>query len=46
LEKGTDELYVLRVGDVVWSEWGEPQRVLKTLANLGVQPDWMQAAAA
>jgi len=46
LEKAIDELYVLRVSDVVWSDWGEPQRVLGTLANLGVQTDWMQAVAA
>ena len=46
LEKATEELYVLRVADVVWSDWGEPQRVLGTLANLGVQMDWMQAVAA
>jgi mannose-1-phosphate guanylyltransferase len=41
LEKAADELYVLRVADVVWSDWGEPQRVLGTLTNLGVQADWM-----
>ena len=46
LEKATDELYVLRVGDVAWSDWGEPQRVLGTLESLGLQPDWMQALAA
>jgi len=46
LEKATGELYVMRVSDVVWSDWGEPQRVLGTLANLGLQPDWMQAVAA
>jgi len=46
LEKATDELYVLRVADVAWSDWGEPQRVLGTLENLGLQPDWMQAVAA
>lgn len=46
LEKATDELYVLRVSDVVWSDWGEPQRVLGTLENLGVQTDWMRAVAA
>jgi len=46
LEKATDELYVLRVADVIWSDWGEPQRVFGTLANLGAQPDWMQAVAA
>ena len=45
LEKAVDELYVLRVGDVVWSDWGEPQRVLGTLEKLGLQPAWLRAAA-
>jgi hypothetical protein len=36
----------MRVGDVGWSDWGEPQRVLGTLTNLGVQTAWMQALAA
>ncbi|CAN5512169.1 mannose-1-phosphate guanylyltransferase [soil metagenome] len=44
LEKAADELYVLRVSDVVWSDWGEPQRVLGTLENLGLQMDWMAYA--
>ena len=46
LEKCADELYVLRVSDVNWSDWGEPQRVLGTLENLGVQTEWMQMVAA
>lgn len=46
LEKASEELYVLRVGDVGWSDWGEPQRVLGTLANLGLQTEWMRAVAA
>ena len=46
LEKAADELYVLRVADVGWSDWGEPQRVLGTLENLGLRPDWMPALAA
>lgn len=46
LEKAIDELYVMRVSDVVWSDWGEPQRVLGTLENLGIQTDWMRAVAA
>lgn len=46
LEKCTDELFVLRVGDVGWSDWGEPHRVLDTLAGIGVQAEWMQAMAA
>jgi mannose-1-phosphate guanylyltransferase len=46
LEKATGSLCVLRVADVAWSDWGEPQRVLGTLENLGLQPDWMRAIAA
>ena len=46
LEKAATELFVLRVGDVGWSDWGEPQRVIGTLNGLGVRPDWMQALAA
>jgi len=46
LEKSADRLLVLRVGDVGWSDWGEPHRVLGTLSGLGVRPDWMQALAA
>lgn len=45
LEKCAEELFVLRVSDVSWSDWGEPQRVLGTLTSLGVQTDWMRAAA-
>jgi hypothetical protein len=45
LEKCTEELFVLRVSDVTWSDWGEPQRVLGMLSSLGVQMDWMPMAA-
>ena len=31
------DLAVMRVGDVGWSDLGEPARVLATLAQLGVQ---------
>ncbi|HKX82749.1 MAG TPA: sugar phosphate nucleotidyltransferase [Pyrinomonadaceae bacterium] len=46
LEKESESLLVMRVGDVGWSDWGEPQRVLGTLMNLGIRKDWMQAVAA
>lgn len=46
LEKAAEELYVLRVGNVVWSDWGEPQRVLGTLEDLGIEPRWKFALAA
>jgi mannose-1-phosphate guanylyltransferase len=45
LEKESDHLLVMRVGDVGWSDWGEPQRVLGTLVNLGVQTEWMAMAS-
>lgn len=32
-----EDLMVMRVGDVGWSDLGEPKRVLSTLAGLGIQ---------
>lgn len=46
LQKCDRELYVLRVASVVWSDLGEPQRVLGTLSANGFQPEWMRAVAA
>ncbi|MGQ0543617.1 MAG: sugar phosphate nucleotidyltransferase [Blastocatellia bacterium] len=46
LEKATRHLMVMRVGEVGWCDWGEPHRVLGTLANLGIQTEWMRALAA
>lgn len=46
LEKSAEQLLVLRVGDVGWSDWGEPQRVLRSLSSLGARPQWMRALAA
>jgi mannose-1-phosphate guanylyltransferase len=46
LEKSPEVLYVMRVSDITWSDWGEPQRVLGTLNDLGLKPDWMTAYAA
>jgi mannose-1-phosphate guanylyltransferase len=37
LAKSAAELFVMRVGGVAWSDWGEPQRVLGTLAALGLR---------
>ena len=45
LEKSAEELYVLRVGDVGWSDLGEPQRVFGTLESLGVRTEWMTYAS-
>lgn len=46
LEKSVDKLMVMRVGDVGWCDWGEPERVVGTLNDLGLQPQWMHALAA
>lgn len=46
LERSVDRLMVMRVSDVNWSDWGEPQRVLGTLKSIGIQTEWMQALAA
>lgn len=46
LEKSAAQLMVMRVGEVGWCDWGEPERVVGTLINLGLQPQWMQALAA
>jgi len=31
------DLAVLAVSEVGWSDWGEPQRVLTTLARLNIE---------
>ena len=36
-------LAVLPVVGVRWSDWGEPGRVLGTLARIGVRPQWAEA---
>lgn len=40
-----NDLAVMPVKDVGWSDWGDPGRVLSTLARLGVQAAWAQAAS-
>jgi mannose-1-phosphate guanylyltransferase len=39
-------LAVLPVHGLTWSDWGRPERVLKTLAGLGVEPTWARRQAA
>lgn len=38
------DLAVLPVGDVGWSDWGDPGRVLSTLAQIGVRAEWAAPA--
>jgi mannose-1-phosphate guanylyltransferase len=46
LECRPANLAVLPVRGIVWSDWGEPSRVLSTLARLGVGPAWAESTAA
>jgi mannose-1-phosphate guanylyltransferase len=39
-------LAVLPVRGVAWSDWGEPARVLRTLARLGICPAWPELVTA
>lgn len=41
----SEDLMVMRVGDVGWSDLGEPNRVLATLARLGVQSKLAMSAS-
>jgi mannose-1-phosphate guanylyltransferase len=41
----SDDLMVMRVGDVGWSDLGEPNRVLSTLARIGVQSELAMSAS-
>ena len=40
-----DDLMVMRVGDVGWSDLGEPNRVLATLARIGMQSELAMSAS-
>jgi len=40
-----EDLKVMRVGDVGWSDLGEPARVLATLARMGVQTEMAMSAS-
>ncbi len=43
LEKSPESLAVLPVRGVRWSDWGEPGRVLTTLADAGIRPAWAES---
>ncbi len=45
LAKRSANLAVLRVRGVKWSDWGQPKRVIETLARLGVEPAWAERMA-
>ena len=41
LTKCPNELAVLAVSEVGWSDWGAPQRVQSTLARMGIRAGWI-----
>jgi mannose-1-phosphate guanylyltransferase len=43
LEQKPGHLAVLPVGGVLWSDWGEPARVVETVKRIGFAPSWMTA---
>lgn len=45
LAKSSDNLMVMRVAGVDWSDLGEPTRVLSTLARVGVGNEMTLAAS-
>ena len=42
LERETESLVMLRVRGVLWSDWGTPDRVVRTLRRVGMSPDWLE----
>jgi mannose-1-phosphate guanylyltransferase len=43
LERSPARLAVLPVRGVVWSDWGEPARVFRTVRRMGLHPEWAGA---
>lgn len=42
LERGVESLAVLPVYGVLWSDWGTPDRVLRTLTRINASPPWLE----
>ena len=45
LSTRANDLSVMPVKNVGWSDWGDPSRVLSTLAGIGIQAEWAQSAS-
>ncbi len=43
LERSPRKLAVMQLSGVVWRDLGTPDRVIKTLDELGIHPDWLAA---
>lgn len=46
LQQLTDALAVIELRDVVWSDWGNPARIVETLRRLGRKPAFARVTAA
>lgn len=46
LAREADALVVLRIRGVLWSDWGTPDRVVRTLREVGMSPDWLETWSA
>lgn len=38
LQRSVDRLAVIRMGGVLWSDWGRPERIVETLRQIGKRP--------
>ena len=45
LSMRANDLSVMPVKNVGWSDWGDPSRVLSTLARIGLQAEWARTSA-
>ena len=43
LERSPQRLAVMRLSAVAWRDLGTPRRVIETLDELGIRPDWLAA---
>ena len=43
LERSPQTLAVMRLSAVAWRDLGTPRRVIETLDELGIRPDWLAA---
>jgi mannose-1-phosphate guanylyltransferase len=41
LERSVASLLVLPIREVLWSDWGTPERVVRTLRRIGTAPQWL-----
>lgn len=46
LQRVPEQTAMIELGDVLWSDWGKPQRIAATLERIGKQPAFPQALLA